>query len=133
MLFRSILGAGLDGIERKLKSPKPVVGNFYEGPEEATPGMPRLMPSENSFERRKRTRKAESSTVVSEPVPGVGHGFGNSSSTPGHSLSPLGGAGDASFGLKSDLAYAPLPRCGSVHTMSCTAYSLPSAVCGLSV
>jgi glutamine synthetase len=35
LISAAILAAGLDGIERKLKSPKPVVGNFYEGPESA--------------------------------------------------------------------------------------------------
>ena len=35
LVATALLAAGLDGIERKLKSPKPVVGNFYEGPEEA--------------------------------------------------------------------------------------------------
>ncbi len=35
LISAAILAAGLDGIERKLKSPKPVVGNFYEGPEAA--------------------------------------------------------------------------------------------------
>ena len=39
LISAAILAAGLDGIERKLKSPKPVVGNFYEGPEDAM-GLP---------------------------------------------------------------------------------------------
>lgn len=32
LIATTILAAGLDGIERKLKPPKPVVGNFYAGP-----------------------------------------------------------------------------------------------------
>jgi len=32
LIAATILAAGLDGIERKLKPPKPVVGNFYAGP-----------------------------------------------------------------------------------------------------
>lgn len=32
LIAATILAAGLDGIERKLKSPKPVVGNFFAGP-----------------------------------------------------------------------------------------------------
>lgn len=35
LVAAGLLAAGLDGIERKLKPPAPVVGNFYEGPEEA--------------------------------------------------------------------------------------------------
>lgn len=35
LVASALLAAGLDGIERKLKPPAPVVGNFYEGPEEA--------------------------------------------------------------------------------------------------
>ena len=35
LVATALLAAGLDGIERRLKSPKPVVGNFYEGPEAA--------------------------------------------------------------------------------------------------
>ena len=39
LISAAILAAGLDGIERKLKPPKPVIGNFYEGPEDAM-GVP---------------------------------------------------------------------------------------------
>ena len=35
LVAAGLLAAGLDGIERKLKAPAPVVGNFYEGPEDA--------------------------------------------------------------------------------------------------
>ncbi len=35
LIAAGILAAGLDGIERKLTPPAPVVGNFYEGPEQA--------------------------------------------------------------------------------------------------
>lgn len=35
LITAGILAAGLDGIERKLEPPAPVVGNFYEGPEDA--------------------------------------------------------------------------------------------------
>lgn len=35
LVAAGLLAAGLDGIERKLKPPAPLVGNFYEGPEDA--------------------------------------------------------------------------------------------------
>ena len=35
LVAAGLLAAGLDGIERKLTPPAPVVGNFYEGPEDA--------------------------------------------------------------------------------------------------
>ena len=35
LVFAGVLAAGLDGIERTRKPPKPVVGNFYQGPEAA--------------------------------------------------------------------------------------------------
>ncbi len=71
--------------------------NGNGGPLEATPGSGSM----NSPERRRRTRNAESSAVRSDPVPPTGHGFGTSSSTPGHSLIAFGGRGEVSLGLKS--------------------------------
>ncbi|MSO47378.1 MAG: glutamine synthetase [Thermoleophilia bacterium] len=39
LIAAAILAAGFDGIERSLKSPKPVVGNFFDGPPAAM-GLP---------------------------------------------------------------------------------------------
>src|SRR5258708_24037215 len=71
-----------------------------------------------SVERRSRTRNALSSTSVKEPELGRGHGSGGGSSAGGHDGRPSGGCGVFRFGLKSFLAYGPLPFCGSVHTIA---------------